>query len=103
MHLTWTNPSHPGMARFAMWDGTIFAYVTGTARQDGAWRIAVFPSGKDDGAAIGAYVKTEALGQKFIEAWAARNHHRIVVKERKRMPHETPLPPRKPKGSDERS
>ncbi len=78
MALVWKPPSVPGAAIFAVWDGTTFGYVTETAFADGRWRVSIFLRGTDDRQSIGAYVRSEAQGKKYVEAWARINHARIV-------------------------
>jgi hypothetical protein len=103
MAVTWTIPSAAGLTHFAQWDGSTFAYVAQTAFVDRRWRVAIFPHGTDNKQTIGAYVRSEAQGKKYVEAWARINHGRIVLAQgRLIMPHEG-VKPRKPKGSDDRS
>ena len=89
MPVYWKPPSVEGAAQFAYWGESLFGYVTQTAFRDGRWRISIFPDGKDNEAAVGAYVRTEAQAKKFVERWAEHNHQRIAPpKGRQIMPHE---------------
>ena len=100
MATVWKPPNIPGAATFAEWNGATFALVR--SMPDGQWRAAVYPDGESHHS-VGAMVPTEAMARKFVERWAEFNHQRIApAKGRQIMPHEG-LPPRKPKGSDERS
>jgi hypothetical protein len=94
------KPSCPGAPSFAEWDGATFALVR---RMPGdCWRAGLFPDGRSE-RSMDVLAGSEARARWFVERWTA-HHWRAIRTQSPRavMPHEG-LPPRKPKGSDERS
>jgi hypothetical protein len=89
---------------FAQIDGAIVGYVTQTAHADGRWLAQVLPNGPGT-AGLHCYAGNEARAKRFVERWL--KHHAPDTTTwvgRKPFPHEgNVLPPRKPKGSDDRS
>jgi hypothetical protein len=82
-------------------NGQVFVMVRERAN-GGGWRISLFPDGKRDGA-IERVAASEAQAKRWVERWAANRTISYPVPERKRMPHEGELKPRKPKGAEDRS
>jgi len=98
--VTWKKPTVPGAARFAEGDGAKFGLVRQTV--DGRWRASIFADG-DTSHSKDVYLATEEQAKLAIVQWARRNHAMIRPVQRKRMPHEGELKPRKPKGAEDRS
>jgi hypothetical protein len=88
--------------RYAATDqGQTFAMVRPRA-DDTGWRVSVFPDGNRENA-IEVVAASEPQAKRWIERWAANRTISYPAPKRVRMPHEGELPPRKPKGSDDRS
>jgi hypothetical protein len=99
-HVAWINPSVPGAATFAQWNGANVALVRKMA--DGTWRAAVFPDG-DTCHDVDARVPTESFARKMVERWLAVNHGRITAQARDPSFKGCQFMPRKPQGEDGRS
>ncbi|WP_036129181.1 MULTISPECIES: hypothetical protein [Luteibacter] len=82
--------------------GQRFVMVREHACGRGTWRVSVFPHGNQD-KAIEVVAGSERQAKRWVERWAAKRTISYPVPERKRMPHEGELKPRKPKGAEDRS
>jgi hypothetical protein len=103
MPITWTRPAVQGAPTFAEIDRAIVGFVTTTAFPDGRWRAEVLPHGPGVEGLTG-YAGTEARAKSFVEAWL--KHHAPDTTGWRKIGDPTRrdrLPPRKPKGSDDRS
>jgi len=101
--IEWKPPAVEGAAWFAQVNGVSVGYVTQTARADGWWRAVVTPRVDRE---LSCYVATEDKAIHFVERYLSC--HMPDVREldrRRRKLRESggALPPRKPKGSDDRS
>ena len=101
--IEWKPPAVEGAAWFAHVDGVSAGYVTQTPHADGRWRAVVTPEVDRE---LRCYTATEGKAIYLIERYLSC--HMPDVREldrRRRKMRETSgaLPPRKPKGSDDRS
>jgi len=102
-NIEWKPPAVQCAAWFAHVDGISVGYVTQTAHADGRWRAVVTP---DVGRELDCYTATEDKAIYFVERYLSC--HMPDVREpdrRRRKVRETggALPPRKPKGAEDRS
>lgn len=89
-----------GAPLFAEWEGAKFGLVR--EHPDGRWRAAVFPDG-DTSHSKNAFLATQEQAKLAVVQWARRNHGQIRRVQRKYLPHEGDIKPRKPKGAEDRS
>lgn len=102
MPIHWTKPTIEGAPSFAEIDRVVVGYVTKTAFEDGRWMANVLPDGE---AAPGyyCYAGTEARAKSFVENWLKYHAPNTTGWRKVGEPWRDALPPRKPKGSDDRS
>jgi len=101
--IEWKPPSVEGAAWFALVDGVSVAYITKTAHADGRWRAAVTPGPSRE---LHCYTRAEDKAMYFVERYLSCHMPDVRELDRQRRALRASggaLPPRKPKGAEDRS
>ncbi|MDR6935714.1 hypothetical protein [Luteibacter sp. 3190] len=104
--VTWYKPSSALSAPLpqiygAAENGLPFVMIRGLASST-QWRVSLFPGGDRD-ASIEARAGSERQAKRMVERWAACRRIEPKPMDRTRRVSRQGLPPRKPKGAEDRS